>query len=271
MRFSLATLLIAFLAANARAITATPAQQNLRRHALRTLRLQPRMSQGEDEAFHRELRDEQKPVLWVAAGVEAPIAAHSSDAPSMTPSDMPSTMPSDMPSTMPSDQPSLSPISWEETETSPPPPEDESGADAALMAEESSSKSLSGESRKLVLPLSIGLGASLVALMSAFVIFRLRRRSLAEGEVRMDDTNVAFLEEGVTPRAPSPVAASNQFDSQFSELADDDSNSKSKSKGSSTSSHGMSNYQMSDVGDLDSKLSGSLLGEHPQLSNTVTL
>ena len=205
-----------------------------------------------------------------------------SDIPSLIPSDVPSDMPSDMPSMIPSDLPSLSPVSWEDKEAPPP----VSGEDARLESDGSSNKSIiSDDNSNLVLPLTIGLGACFVALLTAFVVFRLRRRSLArdvDAEVQMDDMNDDFLEEGVSPRAPSPVAASNQFDSQFSEDDNGEANSHaslsqksshgdvSRTNLSKESSHGMSSYQMSDVGDLDSKLSGSLLG-YPQLSNTVTL
>jgi len=192
------------------------------------------------------------------------------------PSDMPSMMPSDMPSLMPSDMPSLSGEPWEaagnEIATDSPPNGDEAEADSVTMpnnSEEARSASGGGnDDRSLALPLALGLGAGFVALVAAFVVYRMRRSSHSSAFVETgEDTpmsNSIALEEGVTPRAPSPVNASNQFDGTFSDTGP------SASLVSKSVSAELSNYQMSEIGQVDSNRS-SLLDANLQVSNTATL
>lgn len=201
------------------------------------------------------------------------------DALSAMPSDMPSMMPSDMPSMMPSDMPSMTPNEWEETgkeiATDPPPGGDDTDADSVIgmpgTSEEARSAPGASDDGSHALAYALGFGVAFVALVVAFVVYRIRRSPDSDAFLESgEDTplsNTIALEEGVTPRTPSPVNANNQFDGPFA-----DDHEPSASMVSHSASAEISNYQMSDIGRVDSNRS-SLLGTstNPQASHTYQM
>ena len=249
-----------------------------------------------------------------------------SDMPSMMPSDMPSMMPSDMPSMMPSDTPSMTPIVWEDTgdemANDVADPDDEEGDDPDVdrdavfqpegdeeggsssgsrdpdadpdavrqpdQSEEATSSEEDGADKGLIIPLTVGLVAGLVAVVLALFVYRGRRRTRAAAAVEAGDNahNSNFaLEEGYASSdgdggGPSePHTDDDDNDDEEEEHVDEEGagayGPESPRQGSiqsglenGNSEKGASAYEMSDIGSVESKSTGRL---SPQLSNTVTL
>jgi len=232
-----------------------------------------------------------------------------SDMPSMMPSDMPSMMPSDMPSDMPSmmpsDTPSMTPGAWEDTgddiTNDFSDPDDEEGGDpdadrdivfqpegeeeggdpdadpdAVLMPDESrqdASSASDGADTKLIIPLTVGLVAGLVAAVLALFVYRGRRRTRAAAAVEaggnaVEEGYYSSDGDGGGPNEPHTDDDDNDHHEEHVDEEEGAYGPESPRQGSTGNSEMNSAYEMSDIGAVESKSTGRL---SPQLSNTVTL